>query len=463
MNPSDPHEGQPDAEPGAEPDSVFDEIRRERSSQSFAKSAALRLIGLTVVALAAWIISRNVSWTDTLVLENATGKVELPGTIAGDWRSTEIEFEMDVEAAGEAPLAPLGLDAADAAALEESRDIGRPWMVRKGELILPGGRVLLVVEGTPDAQGARPAKQIDWRPGMVRTFREIRVLQLIPALGFLILASLCVATRWWRILILNHCRTSWYNAFRFTYSGLFFNAVVPGINGGDVARAIAVVRHHPTRRAEAFMTVVVDRVIGLIGMILVGTVLVLTTDERLAPLRLPVSLFCGAILLGAVLFFHPSVRRLVRFDALVQKLPQSERLLRLDATARKLLHSPAELGIALVFSFGNHVFNGLAVYTAASALGSTLGFQDWMTTMAISNTLAAVPLSPGGLGVGEVLFGSLAEMLGSSYALGVATSLVYRLCLYAMSLLGGLVMLLPAGPARGPASGPESEPESSAA
>lgn len=424
-----------------EPTSVFDEIRRERSSQSLGKSIALRVLGLAVIALAAWVISRNVSWTDTLILETGQGKTALPGVIHGDWRDDQVGFDFDVDAAGPGALTPLALPDADRAALEAADEREELWTVRKGELRLVDGKRLL---STSAATGTR-LSQIEWRPGMIRTFREIRFLSLIPALGFLILASLCVATRWWRILHLNDCPTRWYDAFRYTYSGLFFNAVLPGINGGDVARAVAVVRNHPLRRAEAFMTVVIDRVIGLIGMILVGTALVLTTDDRLAGLRLPVSLFCGAIVTGAILFFHPGVRRLIKFDSLVQKLPQSERLLRLDASAAKLLSSPGEVAIALMFSFANHFFNGLAVYTAAVALGSTLGFQDWMTTMAISNTLAAVPISPNGLGVGEVLFGYLGEQLGATYALGVATSLVYRLCLYAMSLLGGLVILLPAG------------------
>ena len=137
------------------------------------------------------------------------------------------------------------------------------------------------------------------------------------------------------------------------------------------------------------------------------------------------------------------MRRALRFERLVGALPFGERLLRLDAGARRLLQEPWEVGLALALSFGNHALNGLAVYTAAAALGTTLGVQDWVTVMAISNTLAAVPLSPGGLGVGEVMFGSLAELLGSTYAIGVSTSLLYRLCLYGMSLLGGLVMLLP--------------------
>lgn len=415
-----------------EPGSVLEEIRRERSSQSFAKSALLRILGLAVIGLAAWVISRNVSWTDTLILETDSGKASLAGAIDGDWRGDEIRFEYSPEEGGDLSLVSLGLDPDDQSALLSSGADGKAWTVRKDALFLPGGRPVAATE-------------VEWRPGMIRMFKEIRLLELIPALGFLILASLCVATRWWRILGLNDCPTRWYDAFRYTYSGLFFNAVVPGINGGDVARAVAVVRNHPLRRAEAFMTVVIDRVIGLIGMIVVGTVFVLSTDDRLAALRLPVSLFCAAIVLGAILFFNPGFRRLIKFDALVLRLPQSERLQRLDASARKLLHSPGEVAIALLFSFGNHFFNGLAVFTCAAALGSSLGFHDWMTTMAISNTLAAVPISPGGLGVGEMLFGWLAEQLGAAYAMGVAASLVYRLCLYAMSLLGGLVMLLPSG------------------
>ncbi|MEM8712329.1 MAG: lysylphosphatidylglycerol synthase transmembrane domain-containing protein, partial [Planctomycetota bacterium] len=346
--------------------SVFDEIRRERSTQSFAKGLILRVLGLAVIALAAWVISRNVSWTDTLLLETPAGKAAVPGTIEGDWQGAKVLFHPDEEADLAALLAPLALGVDQAAALTETSEIGRPWTAREGVLLLPGGRLLLATkkglarEGAP-ADAAGLAWQVEWRPGMLRTFAEIDLLRLLPAIGFLILASLCVVTRWWRILHLNDCPTRWYDAFRYTYSGLFFNAVVPGINGGDVARAVAVVHRHPQRRAEAFMTVVIDRVVGLIGMIVVGTVLVLTTDERLDSIRLPVSIFCGAVLLGAVLFFHPGVRRLVRFEQLVQKLPQSERLQRLDAAALKLLHAPGELAIALVFSFANHVLNGYAV------------------------------------------------------------------------------------------------------
>ena len=316
-------------------------------------------------------------------------------------------------------------------------------------MTLASGEVIAHADGR---EGSLAAARIAWRPGMARTLREIDPLRLLPALGFLVLASLTVVTRWWRLLSLNQCPTRWYDAFRYTYAGLFFNAVVPGFNGGDVARVVAVVRDHPDRRADALMTVVVDRAIGLVAMVVLGTGVILASDERLDALKLPVALFSALLLAGLVAYFLPWVRRVLRFDAIVSRLPQADRIRRLDLAARALVRHPGEVALAAALSFGNHLLGGLAVYSVAAALGTTLGLGDWIATMAIANTLAAVPISPGGLGVGEVLFGSLAATLGSTYAIGVTTSLLYRLALYAMSLLGGLVMLLPRGRGAAPLS-----------
>jgi uncharacterized membrane protein YbhN (UPF0104 family) len=124
------------------------------------------------------------------------------------------------------------------------------------------------------------------------------------------------------------------------------------------------------------------------------------------------------------------------------KLPHGERLARLDASARRLLGHPVEVAIALALSFGNHLACAAALVLTARVLGSELAASDWVTVMAIGNTLAAVPISPGGLGVNELLFGSLTKLLGGTYVLGVATSLVFRVEMYGLAALGGIVMVV---------------------
>jgi hypothetical protein len=63
----------------------------------------------------------------------------------------------------------------------------------------------------------------------------------------------------------------------------------------------------------------------------------------------------------------------------------------------------------------------------------------------VANLIGALPLAPGGWGVGELAFRGLFVMIGASPTLGVAVSVTFRLCQLAIALLGGLMLLLPGG------------------
>jgi len=383
----------------------------------------MRVLSLLVLALAVWTVGRNVSLDDTLLI----GDVRLHGELRGEWRSEEVEFQVAPQQAQSTARLPIGF----ATALESTARDGGPVRARADALIVEGIEV-------PNARGTR----IAWSPGIPHALQCARWPLLVQAFLSLVLSTLFVVTRWWRLLRLEGCDVRWGTAFRFTYVGLFFNSFIPGLNGGDVARAVAVVRDQPENRSSALMTVVIDRAFGLIAMVLMATVVVGLGDARFASLKVPVIGFCAAMLVGLGLYLAPRVRELVRFEALLARLPHGARLARLDGAARRLLGHPGEVLVALLLSFGNHVTNALAIIWSAEALGSALGVQDWLAIMTIANTLAALPISPGGLGVGEVLFGSLAQLLGGSYVLGVATCLLYRVELLGLAVLGGLVMML---------------------
>ena len=188
-----------------------------------------------------------------------------------------------------------------------------------------------------------------------------------------------------------------------------------------------------------------DRVLGLVAMTLLASAAVATADERFAFL-LPWTLGASMALIGGLLVFsHPGLRRLLRVEHLLGKLPQGRRLLDLDSNIRAVLRSPGALLMPLVLSLANHLCATAAVYSLGRAFGADLSFHDFLCVCTVANTLSAVPISPGGLGVGEVLFGSLFELAGSLYMLGVATSFTYRLVMMAAGLLGGLALVLPGG------------------
>jgi uncharacterized protein (TIRG00374 family) len=188
-----------------------------------------------------------------------------------------------------------------------------------------------------------------------------------------------------------------------------------------------------------------DRLLGLWAMIVLASVAVATADERFSFL-LPWTMGAAiALSVGLLAIAHEGVRSLIRVEFILRRLPQGRRLLDLDANVRDVLRRPWELAFALVLSFGNHVFATAAIYSLGRAFGANLTFHDFLCVCTVANTLTAVPISPGGLGVGEVLFGSLFEVAGALYMLGVASSFTYRLVLMATGLLGGLALVLPGG------------------
>src|SRR5262249_58221984 len=63
------------------------------------------------------------------------------------------------------------------------------------------------------------------------------------------------------------------NAYRLGLVGVFYNTFLPGSVGGDLVKAFFIAREHPERRTRAVATVIMDRALGLFGLILFTAVL----------------------------------------------------------------------------------------------------------------------------------------------------------------------------------------------
>ncbi|MCA8980807.1 MAG: flippase-like domain-containing protein [Planctomycetes bacterium] len=368
------------------------------------------------IALLAWVAS-TLPWRDQLVFEEGSTALVARGEIEGVWREDAIAFRLDAEPA---------LDADWPQAARDAQRSGTPFAVERDTKVEGG---------------------FDWRPGMPRVFSGIESKELGWALGMLVLGTLLGITRWWRLLQLASCPSSWWNTFRLTYLGMFFNLVIPGLTGGDVVKAIFVVQEHPERRPDALMTVVLDRMIGLWALIGLATGVIWTTGGELVQLRLPV----GAVFListaGMTVVLSSRVRRLFRLDRLIAKLPFAEKIERLEESARVFQDRGMEVVFALVLSIGNHVAVTASAYFLGHGFGDALAFSDYVSIVSVGNVISSLPISPSGWGVGEFIYRELFVLAGSPGALGVAVSVSYRLCAMVLSLAGGLFLLTRGAPA----------------
>ena len=76
--------------------------------------------------------------------------------------------------------------------------------------------------------------------------------------------------RWSCLLALQQVVISQWDAFRLTMIGVFFNLFGLGGVGGDVFKMYYVRSHAGNRKEEAMLSIVVDRVLGLLGLFVVA-------------------------------------------------------------------------------------------------------------------------------------------------------------------------------------------------
>lgn len=315
--------------------------------------------------------------------------------------------------------------------------------------------------GTAQEQSVTPGPQADGtkvtvKPGFLTYWHSLDPWLFVLGALCYFLTALIASARWWWLLRVNGTDVSLWETVRFTWIGIFFNNVMPGSTGGDVVKALYIMKRCPGHRVQVMVSVIVDRVLGLGSLALLGAIVVLFALDHCADLAVVIwSVIVGVGLLGCIAF-SKRLRSLVRLNALLQRLPHKlGHVLRLiDQAIFFYRDHKWVITWSLIAGIGNHIVSVGSVVLMGKALGVGLPTLDYFVLIPIVNIVSAAPVAPNGWGLGEAVYQGLfsrygeqclpgvanaAEVMGTR---GVALSVLYRLHLILWSLLGGVLVLL---------------------
>lgn len=272
----------------------------------------------------------------------------------------------------------------------------------------------------------------------------------IPALAATYVGLHCGILRWQSLLNAQGFVISFAEVFRLFFLGQFFNSFMLGACGGDMARAVAVARWLPSRHTAAVTTVIADRAIGLFTTVVFGCVVVAlrlplfhrSPTNRAAAVLMLVFLM-GSLLGAAVLFTRHIFERWPFFRRLEQKTSWGPWIRRgYDALFFYRQHRSVVIQ-AVLYSLVNLLALTCACYLLGRALQVPARIHDYVTFFPVITVLAAVPITPGGLGVRENLFMAMFGSIGTSPERAVLLSVaVYATGLF-WSLFGGIFVVVP--------------------
>lgn len=287
--------------------------------------------------------------------------------------------------------------------------------------------------------------------------RPMQWWPLCLAAVFYLTALLSTFARWHYLVRAQDLPFTLGNAARLGLIGFSLNTLLPGAIGGDLIKAAFIAREQ-SRRTVAVATVMIDRAVGLWGLIWLVTLAglaflatgnpALTSDDTVRGYVFTVfGVAAGSLMVWFLLGALPQARA-DRFAGRLARIPKVGHSLAEFWRAFWLYRCKSgSIALAVVLAIFNHTCLVVAFFFAAHVFQAPEG-ETGIPTLAqhfllvpLAQAIQTLPLSPGGVGVGEFVYGKLYELLGYAEARGVLAALAFRLVILALAMTGYVVYL----------------------
>ena len=265
------------------------------------------------------------------------------------------------------------------------------------------------------------------------------------AASFIIFTPVLLIVSWrWRLLLTVHgVRLRYWRVLELNMIGQFFSAFLVGTTGGDFVKIFYVARAVPHHKAAVAFTVLVDRVVGLIALLLFGVLLSFTQLHLLLShpsTRISTGIFYLFAIGGAVgavgASFAPIFLKRPAIRDFFKRLPFAHRTSSVFAAYERTAQALGTNLVALIGSLPSHVCSVAMGYFILLAMHLHPNLLAFFSIIAIVNMLIALPVSISGVGLRETLFVTFFALLNIDGDRAVTFSLTFFFLNIIWSLLG---------------------------
>lgn len=272
---------------------------------------------------------------------------------------------------------------------------------------------------------------------IARNVQNLSMQVLATALGLGLTVHFWNVLRWRAIYRAQRIDLTYRDALKLMFAAVFASNFLPTTVGGDVLRVVGISREASGRVVSA-ATVVVDRLVGMLGM------------TFLLPFSLPIlQSFIG----NPSLILATSAPGSSRVRSLLSKARN-----RLIATAAPWFDKPGSILYALIAAWIGIASYVVSVWVVARDLGMEVTFLQVAGATSLTYFISVIPVSVNSYGLRELGVVAVYTALGAGPDQSAALALVTRTLLWAATL-PGVIWVGPAlqglGGKRGAAEGEE--------
>lgn len=247
----------------------------------------------------------------------------------------------------------------------------------------------------------------------------------------------------------NQTPIPFLHVLRLTYIGLFFSSVLPGAVTGDFIKLVYVKKlDRSFTKTFLFTVTLLDRILGLAGLLFLSGCFSLIYFSEVTALTPKITqvILLNLFLFGGTIIFLSSLVSPYKFQKIIidlmGKIPLiGKKISGLPDQLFALRENKKDLLNCFLLSVASQFMGILAFWTISSPFYSGhLPLQYAFTFIPVGLIATAVPISPGGLGVGHVLFANLFSFVKIDN--GASLFNLFFLCNFSHNFLGVIPYLI---------------------
>ena len=288
-----------------------------------------------------------------------------------------------------------------------------------------------------------------WRIDLAETFdliRDSRPGYVAIALGIYVATTWVMAWRWQMLLASKgiHEPLGWLT--RLYFVGYAASHVLPTAVGGDAVRIFEHARRRPDAKAEAAAAVVMERVLGGVGTLLVVAVALVLASGRYegigSYILIEVAFLVVAALLVALIFSRKVQRHFERWlFPLGRRLRIEQPLRSVWGAMHEYRAQPATIAAVLGLTMGVQFVRIVAIWLCGEAVGIDVSPVAYLLLGPFLFLVQMVPITLNGLGVREVFFVEFLGRFDVEPQAALAAGLLFYAVTIVTSLPGGFILL----------------------
>ena len=282
------------------------------------------------------------------------------------------------------------------------------------------------------------------RKDLFETIKQVDIPTLLFAYIIFLLAYVLCLFRWQMLLKAVNIHIPLKRTIISFSGGVFFNLFLPSTVGGDFMRSLDLAAH-TKRPREVVATVLLDRLSGYIGLVLLALVSVcfgwrLVSDGSVL---LSLSLITGLLVAILLVLFN---NRIYSWINKFMRSPNAGRIKSIITNLHQEIHTFKLNKMVIVKNVVISIFvqclAPVSFFIIARSLGIKIGIIYLFVFLPIISAITLLPISIGGLGLRDATTIFFLAKVGVAKNTAFAMSLLNFSFIIATGLLGGLIYVL---------------------